>query len=141
MGTTTLTTTTTTTTTIMTSTTTMTTTTTTTTTMTTTTIKETTKFLAPRTTLTSTTSVPSSSCTYAAHANTAVKRQGTGGKKLRRASYYSDAAYLDACKAICSGDSKCKGFVDDPTDRRGRMCKPKTASRGYHKLRKAFHVK
>merc|ERR1719253_1885730 len=112
-----------------------------TTTTTTTTIRETTTPLAPRTTSTSTSSVPSSSCIYAALANTVVKGRGTGGKKLRRASYNSDAAYLDACKASCNGDSKCKGFVDDPTDRRGRMCKPKRVTSGYRRPKKAFHVK
>lgn len=74
-------------------------------------------------------------------ANTAVRMQGTGGSKLKRASYSSDTAYLDACKANCNADSSCGGFVDDPTDRRGRMCKPKTATEGYSKPQKTFYRK
>merc|ERR1711998_71882 len=81
------------------------------------------------------------SCTYEAHPNTAVRMQGTGGSKLEFASYSSEAAYLEACRANCNSDSSCQGFVDDPTDRRGRMCKPKTASSGYHKLQKTFYRK
>jgi hypothetical protein len=90
---------------------------------------------------TSTTSTAALSCVYAAHSNTAVKKQGTGGQKLKCASYGSEAAYLDACKASCAADSRCHGFVDDPTDRRGRMCKPKSAMVGYAKLQKTFYVK
>jgi len=94
------------------------------------------KFLAP-----STTSEPLSICTYIPHSDTAVKRRGTGGEKLKRAQYSTEEAYLEACKTNCNADSKCKGFVDDPTDRRGRMCKPKMTSSGYRKSQKTFHVK
>jgi len=80
-------------------------------------------------------------CDYMAFANTAVKMRGTGGSKLKRSSYVSDEEYLAACKANCNVDSSCQGFVDDPTDRRGRMCKPKTASIGYSKPQKTFYRK
>lgn len=99
------------------------------------------RFLSTKMTSTSTTLKPSSLCTYVAHANTAVSKQGTGGQKLKRVSFGSEKAYLDACKASCNAQSKCNGFVDDPTDRRGRMCKPKTAQKGYRKLRKTFYLK
>lgn len=101
----------------------------------------TTKFLAPKTTLTSTTSAVSSACSYTAQADTSVWQCGTGGEKLKRASYSSDAAYLYACKAGCNADPKCNGFVDDSSRRRKRNCKPKKAITGYHRLNKAFHVK
>jgi hypothetical protein len=91
--------------------------------------------------LTSTSSAPSSSCIYAVRANTAVRGRGARGKRLRRASYNSDAAYLDACKASCNDDSGCKGFVDDPTHRRGRRCIPKRGTSGYRRPRKALYVK
>jgi uncharacterized protein YkwD len=91
------------------------------------------------TTALATTSAPL--CAYASFSNTAVKKQGTGGSKLKRASYSSDAAYLNACQANCNADMRCGGFVDDPTDRRGRMCKPKTASEGYSKASKTFYRK
>jgi len=79
----------------------------------------------------------------------AVKNQGTGGKKLLRKSYGSENEYLDACKAECNSDRRCGGFVDDRTTRRrrrrvanaGRMCKPKTASKGYRRAKKTFYVK
>jgi len=80
-------------------------------------------------------------CEYSAHLNTAVKYQGTGGSKLKFANYGSEAAYLEACKLNCNADSRCGGFVDDPTDRRGRMCKPKTATQGYTKPLKTFYRK
>jgi len=80
-------------------------------------------------------------CAYSPRQDTAVKRQGTGGEKLKRSNYESDLAYLNACSIACREDSTCSGFVDDPTDRRGRMCKPKTASSGYGREGKTFHVK
>jgi hypothetical protein len=71
-----------------------------------------------------------------------VSYNGTGGKKLKRKKYKSGAKYLAACKAACNADSSCGGFVDDKTDRRGRMCKPKkTGSNGYSKKNKTFYVK
>jgi hypothetical protein len=80
-------------------------------------------------------------CQYIATSNTAVKSQGTGGNMLKRASYESETTYLEACKANCNADSTCGGFVDDPMDRRGRMCKPQTASVGYPKALKTFYRK
>jgi len=90
-----------------------------------------------------TTATPTAApCEYSAKANTAVKNKGTGGKKLKRKKYGSTAEYLAACKAACSADPSCGGFVDDPSDRRGRMCKPKkTGSAGYSKKKKTFYVK
>jgi len=71
-----------------------------------------------------------------------VKNRGTGGKKLKRKKYGSTAEYLVACEARCTADPSCGGFVDDPTDIRGRMCKPKkTGSVGYRKNKKTFYVK
>jgi hypothetical protein len=110
-------------------------------TTTTTSIQLTTKFLAP-TSFTTTASWTSPSCIYTALPDTAVKGRGSGGKKLKRASYKSDADYLDACRAKCNADSTCKGFVDDLTESRSRMCKPKTSAKhGYHKKEKTFYVK
>jgi hypothetical protein len=104
-------------------------------------IQLTTKFLAP-TSFTTTASWTSPSCIYTALPDTAVKGRGSGGKKLKRASYKSDADYLDACRAKCNADSTCKGFVDDLTEGRPRMCKPKTSAKhGYHKKEKTFYVK
>merc|ERR1711959_529108 len=91
------------------------------------------------TTVTTTTTQPQ--CQYSAQLNTAVKYQGTGGSKLRFASYGSEEAYLEACKLNCNADSTCGGFVDDLFDRRGRMCKPKTATSGYTKPFKTFYRK
>jgi len=89
-----------------------------------------------------TTTPAPATCEYTANGNTAVKNRGTGGKKLKRKNYGSKAKYLAACQAACNADSSCGGFVDDKTDRRGRMCKPKkTGSVGYSKKNKAFYVK
>merc|ERR1712157_466021 len=46
----------------------------------------------------SSTSTAAPSCEYVAHANTAVKFQGTGGEKLRHADFGSTDEYLAACK-------------------------------------------
>jgi len=80
-------------------------------------------------------------CTYSPKKNRAVKSKGTGGEKLKRSDYKSDLEYLNACKIACNENSKCKGFVDDPTDSRGRMCKPKKTSNSYKKKGKAFYIK
>jgi hypothetical protein len=109
--------------------------------VTSTTIRLTTEFLAPTTFTTTKSSLPPS-CIYTALADTAVKGWGTGGQKLKRASYESDADYLDACRAECNADSTCKGFVDDHTEGRPRMCKPKRSARwAYHKPEKTFYEK
>jgi len=93
------------------------------------------------TTTTVTTTAVDLGCQYVPYANTAVKYQGTGGQKLKRSSFSSVAEYLSECKKACDADSTCGGFVDDPTDRRGRMCKPKKASSGYPKSGKTFYKK
>jgi len=80
-------------------------------------------------------------CMYASIPDTAVKYQGTGGTKLQRIEFGSDETYLHACRESCNADPSCGGFVDDPTDVRGRMCKPKTASSGYSKTGKTFYRK
>merc|ERR1740130_1117213 len=61
----------------------------------------------------------SSSTLFEAKTDMAVSGFGTGGEKLARSAYGSDEEYLAACKASCAADAACKGFVDDPTDRRG----------------------
>jgi len=93
------------------------------------------------TTTTTTTTTAQLQCQYIANLNTAVKYQGTGGSKLMRVDYESVQAYLEACQLNCNADSRCGGFVDDPTDRRGRMCKSKTATEGYAKALKTFYRK
>jgi len=108
-------------------------------TITTTTITTTTTMVTTTTTVTATAVDPG--CPYVPYANTAVKMQGTGGEKLKRSSFSSVAEYLSECKKACDADSTCGGFVDDPTDRRGRMCKPKKASSGYSKAGKTFYKK
>lgn len=91
---------------------------------------------------TETTTPTAPSCEYAANGNTAVKNQGTGGAKLKRKKFSKTADYLAACKLACNSDSTCGGFVDDPTDNRGRMCKPKKiGSSGYSKSKKTFYTK
>lgn len=92
-------------------------------------------------TTTLSTTTATASCDYVAYANTAVHYDGTGKEKLRHASYGSTDEYIAACKAACNADSSCGGFVDDPTDSRGRMCKPKKASVGYGKAGKTFYAK
>lgn len=105
------------------------------------TIQLTTEFLAP-TSFTTTTSGTSPSCLYKFLVDTAVKGWAAEGEKLNRASYESDADYLDACRTECNADSKCAGFVDDLTEGRPRMCKPKTSTRwAYSKPEKNFYVK
>jgi len=85
---------------------------------------------------------PPPTCEYAAQNNRAVKNRGTGGKKLKRKNYGSTAEYLADCEARCNADSRCGGFVDDPTDIRGRMCKPKkVGSVPYKKNKKTFYAK
>lgn len=107
----------------------------------------TTSTIAATTTVTTTTvttttvTTTQTQCQYDPELNTAVRYQGTGGNKLKLADYESVAAYLAACEDICTADATCGGFVDDPTDRRGRMCKPKTASEGYPKAFKTFYKK
>jgi len=108
---------------------------------TTTTTTVTTPTTTVTTTITVTTTTADPGCQYVPYTNTAVRMQGTGGQKLRRSSFSSDAEYLSECKKACDADLDCGGFVDDPTDRRGRMCKPKTASSGYPKSRKTFYRK
>jgi len=94
------------------------------------------------TTTTITTTITSTeACSYIPYANTAVRYQGTGGRKLKRKDFSSVGAYLSACQAVCNADATCGGFVDDPTDRRGRMCKPKKATSGYSKPSKVFYRK
>merc|ERR1711939_724986 len=92
-------------------------------------------------TTTTTTTTVQPQCQYVTNLNTAVKYQGTGGSKLKRVDYESVEAYLEACRLNCNADSRCGGFVDDPTDIRGRMCKPKTATEGYVKAFKTFYRK
>lgn len=89
------------------------------------------------------TSAPTAApCEYTAKKNKAVKNRGTGGNKLKRKKYGSTAEYLTACKAACTSDPRCGGFVDDPTDKRGRMCKPKkVGSSPYKKNKKTFYIK
>lgn len=93
------------------------------------------------TTTTTTTTAAQPECQYAVKENTAVRFQGTGGSKLRRDDYSTVTSYLEACQRHCNADPTCGGFVDDPTDRRGRMCKPKTATVGYPKPSKSFYIK
>jgi len=92
-------------------------------------------------TTTTTTTTTTLGCSYIAHVNTAVKYQGTGGNKLKRNDFSSETAYYTACQDVCNADAACGGFVDDHTDRRGRMCKPKKATSGYFKLSKIFFRK
>merc|ERR1711879_715753 len=80
-------------------------------------------------------------CGYVSFSNTSVLLQDTSGAKLRRSAYTSDELYLRACKEQCNADAICRGFVDDPTDTRGRMCKPKTARSGYWRTGKTFYQK
>merc|ERR1712139_667378 len=56
------------------------------------------------TTTTTTTTVAEPHCQYIGNSNTAVMRQGAGGTKLKRASYNSDEAYLQACKSNCNAE-------------------------------------
>jgi len=101
----------------------------------------TTEVTTPTEVTTQSTTTMQPQCQYVQNLNTAVKYQGTGGSKLKRADYESVADYLKACEGICNADATCGGFVDDPTDIRGRMCKPKTASEGYPKNLKIFYKK
>jgi len=58
-------------------------------------------------------------CRYSQYGQTAVDEKGTGGKKLKKKNYANENEYLMACKKHCNEDSKCKGFVDDPTESGG----------------------
>lgn len=81
-------------------------------------------------------------CVYSSFPNTAVYMQGTGGTKIKYEWYEpQEDVYLNVCKENCNSDPTCAGFVDDPTDVRGRMCKPKTAVSGYSKPSKTFYRK
>merc|ERR1740130_1818081 len=90
---------------------------------------------------TSGTGSSSSSTSFEAKTDMAVSGFGTGGVKLARSAYGSDEEYIAACQASCAADAACKGFVDDPTDNRGRKCKPKSSSAGYTKPGKTLYVK
>ncbi len=83
---------------------------------------------------------------YAARANTAVKQEGTGGKKLESVDYATDAAFLSACTAGCDAELACGGFVVAPSkvNAGGRTCKPKTragVAAGYSKAGKTLFAK
>jgi hypothetical protein len=84
-------------------------------------------------------------CKYSQYAETRVDNQGTGDKKRKKKDYAHENEYLLACQRACNEDSKCKGFVDDPTDSGGRQCKPKKVGPGSKHVRKSkkktFYVK
>merc|ERR1711988_1820257 len=52
-----------------------------------------------------------------------INGEGTGGRKIPYLP--REAYYFRRCREECARDYKCAGFVDDTTDPRGRMCKPK----------------